>query len=47
VGAPAFPPEHEGPTTRRASPGARRLVRLIIPVGVLLYFLISSYLSSR
>ena len=48
----AFPPAPGEPVEPRAQPGGRgagtrRLVRLVIPIGVLLYFLISSYFSNR
>lgn len=50
--ASAFPPTVAGEPDEaaergRRGAGTRRLVRLVIPVGVLLYFLISSYFSSR
>ncbi len=42
-GSVGQPPE----TVHRPGRGARQLLRLIIPVGVLLYFLISSYFSNH
>ena len=47
--SPVAPPQTETRPTRRGrtrSP-AQRLVRLIIPVALLLYFLISSYFSNH
>lgn len=35
------------PSRRRSRSPAQRLVRLVIPIGFLLYFLISSYLRSH